>query len=200
MGGVDGSAVTADQQEPLVTQRHPSSSGEPITIQRVHTQQLGRLRLASPAISYVGRIHDVYSGYYDNISPVLEWTGMPDAETFAIVMEDPDAPTEKPVLHWAIWNIPGTLEALPGALRRAPKLGELGGAVQGRNHNGEFGYMGPKPPRDDPPHHYHFQLFALDLRLTLPPDTPLEELVHVLKAHAIADAELIGLYQAPATQ
>jgi Raf kinase inhibitor-like YbhB/YbcL family protein len=183
-----------------MAQHHPSSSGEQITIQRVHSRQLGRLRLASPAIGYVGRIHDVYSGYYDNISPVLEWTGMPDAETFAVIVEDPDAPTERPALHWVIWNIPGTLEALPGALRRAPKLGELGGAVQGRNYNGEFGYMGPKPPRDDPPHHYHFQLFALDQRLTLPPDTPLEALVHVLKAHVIADAELIGTYQAPATQ
>jgi Raf kinase inhibitor-like YbhB/YbcL family protein len=183
-----------------MAQQHPSSSGEAITIQRVHTQQLGRLRLASPAIGDDGRIHDVYSGYYDNISPVLEWTGMPDADTFALIVEDPDAPTDKPVLHWAIWNIPGTLEALPGALRPSPKLGELGGAVQGRNQQGEFGYMGPKPPRGDPPHHYHFQLFALDLRLNLPPDTPLEELVHVLKAHAIADADLVGTYQAPAAQ
>jgi Raf kinase inhibitor-like YbhB/YbcL family protein len=183
-----------------MTQHHPSSSSEPITIQRVQPLQAGRLRLASPAIGEDGRIHDVYSGYHDNISPVLEWTGMPDADTFAVIVEDPDAPQDKPALHWVIWNIPGTLDALPGALRQAPTLGELGGAVQGRNLRGEFGYMGPKPPPGDGPHRYHFQLFALDMRLNMPPNTPLEELVNVLKAHAIADAELVGTYEAPATQ
>jgi phosphatidylethanolamine-binding protein (PEBP) family uncharacterized protein len=77
----------------------PSSAVEVLTIERVQPQQPGRLILASPAIGDDGRIDDVYSGYHDNLAPALEWTSMPDAETFALVVEDPDAPLDHPVLH-----------------------------------------------------------------------------------------------------
>jgi Raf kinase inhibitor-like YbhB/YbcL family protein len=178
-----------------MAQTHPSSSGKAITIQHVRTQQPGRLRLASEALDDAGRIAGMYSGYEDDLSPPLEWTGMPDAETFALVVEDPDAPMDKPVLHWAIWNIPGTLEALPQGVPHGARLDALGGAVQGRNTRGQHGFMGPKPPPGDHAHRYHFQLFALDIALDLKPDTPLEELVNLLKGHAIADAELVGTYE-----
>ena len=72
--------------------------------------------------------------------------------------------------------------------------------TQGLNTRGEFGYMGPKPPPGDGPHRYHFQLFALDRRLDLPPATPFEALVQVLKAHTIAACELIGLYEHDAVE
>jgi Raf kinase inhibitor-like YbhB/YbcL family protein len=177
-----------------------SSSGELITIQRVQPIQSGRLCLASSAIGPHDRIQDLYSAYHENVSPPLSWTGMPDADTFALIVEDPDAPQEKPFLHWAIWNIPGWLDGLPPGLKAQPVLQNLGGAVQGRNGGGQFGYMGPRPPAGHGLHHYHFQLFALDRTLPMAPDAPLEELVGALKAHAIADAELVGLYEQPDPQ
>ena len=78
---------------------------------------------------------------------------------------------------------------------RLDEPASLRGAVQGLNGRGQPGYMGPRPPAGDGPHRYHFQLFALDLRLDLPPTAPLEELVQVLKANAIAGCELVGTYQ-----
>jgi Raf kinase inhibitor-like YbhB/YbcL family protein len=177
-----------------MSQDHASSSGAALTLQRVRAQQPGRLRLASPAVDDEGRIAGRSSGYEDDLSPPLEWTGMPDAQTFALIVEDPDAATDKPVLHWLIWNIPGALQALPQGLPHGAKLDALGGAVQGKNTLGQHGYMGPKPPPGEHAHRYHFQLFALDIALDLRPDTPLEELVNLLKAHAIADAELVGTY------
>ncbi len=171
------------------------SSGAAITIQRVNAQQPGRLELVSEAVGDDGRIADLYSAYHDGVSPALAWTGMPDAQSFVLVVEDPDAPTERPFLHWALWNIPGLLESLPAGIRNAPTLDELDGMVQGRNSANRFGYMGPKPPPGDGPHRYHFQLFALDLSLDLPPSAPLEALVERLKAHTIASAELVGTYE-----
>jgi Raf kinase inhibitor-like YbhB/YbcL family protein len=171
------------------------SSGEPITIQRVRPREPGRLVLSSEAIGLDGRIGEAYSAYHDNMSPPLMWTGMPDADTYALVVEDPDAPTDRPVLHWMAWNIPGSLEGLPAGVPTADHPNDLGGLVQGRNQHGRFGYMGPKPPPGDGPHRYHFQLFALDRRLTLPATAPLEELVQVLKANAIAACELVGTYE-----
>jgi Raf kinase inhibitor-like YbhB/YbcL family protein len=177
-----------------MAQHHPTSSGAALTLQKVQAQQAGRLRLASEAIGPDGRIDRLSSGYEDNLSPPLEWTGMPEAQTYALVVEDPDAPTDLPVLHWLIWNIPGTLTALPRGVPDGAHAAGLGGAVQGRNSLGGHGYMGPKPPPGDSPHRYHFQLFALDLTLDISPQTPLAEMVNILKGHAIADAELVGLY------
>ncbi len=120
---------------------------------------------------------------------------MPEAESFALIVEDPDAPLDRPGLHWAIWNIPGAFDALPSSIRNAPFIDEFGGMVQGKNLHGRYGYMGPKPPADDGPHRYHFQLFALDRRLGLAPSAPLEDLVRELKGSTIASAELVGTYE-----
>lgn len=172
------------------------ASGEALTIQKVTPRDRGRMELASPVIDDGGRIPDRFTAYFDNISPPLSWTLLPDAEAFALVVEDPDAPTEKPVVHWMIWNIPGTAKELP---QNASAEG-LAGAVQGRNAHGETGYLGPKPPVGHGPHRYHFQLFALDKRLDMPPATPLAELLNALKGNTIATAELIGVYEAPTSQ
>jgi Raf kinase inhibitor-like YbhB/YbcL family protein len=174
------------------------SSGAPITIQRIQPREPGRLTLVSEALGEDGRIGDAYSGDHDDLSPPLVWTRMPEAESFALIVEDPDAPTDKPVIHWMMWNIPGSLAGLPGSIQPKARVDEFGGLVQGLNTHGMPGYMGPKPPAGDGPHHYHFQLFALDARLDLEPDTALEELVQVLKAHTIASCDMVGLYEADA--
>lgn len=171
------------------------SSGDLIAIQRVQPREPGRLTLVSEAIGEDGRIGDAYSSYHDNLSPPLVWTGMPDAESFVLIVEDPDAPTDKPVTHWVMWNIPGALEGLPSSIKPQARIEEYGGMVQGLNTRGQPGYMGPKPPPGDGPHHYHFQLFALDARLDLPPTAPFEELVTALKGHTIASCDLVGLYE-----
>jgi Raf kinase inhibitor-like YbhB/YbcL family protein len=175
-----------------------SSSGEPIVIQRVRPRESGRLVLSSEAIGLDARIGDAYSAYHDDMSPPVMWTRMPEAESYALIVEDPDAPAARPFLHWAIWNIPGKLGGLPGNVPKNAKpegVEGLDGAVQGLNGRGQPGYMGPRPPAGDGPHRYHFQLFALDRRLDLPSTAPLEELVQVLKADAIASCELIGTYE-----
>jgi len=174
------------------------SSGEMIAIQKVQPREPGRLTLVSEAIGEDGRIGDAYSAWHDNLSPPLMWTAMPEAESFALIVEDPDAPMDRPVVHWMAWNIPGDLKGLPGGIKAGRRSDDIDGMVQGLNTRGQPGYMGPMPPRDDGPHHYHFQLFALDMRLDLKPSTPLDQLVQVLKAHTIAACDLVGLYEADA--
>ena len=173
------------------------SSGEPIAIQRVRPREPGRLTLVSEAIGEDARIGEAYSGYDENQSPPLMWTGVPEAESFALIVEDPDAPHPRPVLHWVAWNIPGTLEGLPSNIRPEPRVEEYGGMIQGANYSGRPGYAGPKPPVGDGPHRYHFQLFALDMRLPLGPEAEFEDLINVLKAHAIAACELVGTFEKP---
>lgn len=123
------------------------------------------------------------------------WTGAPEAKNFALIVEDPDAPLGKPVVHWAAWNIPGSLGGLPAAIKPGPHVAEVEGMVQGLNARGEHGYRGPKPPPGDEPHHYHFQLFALDAEFDLPATASLEALVEALNQHTIASCDLVGLYE-----
>ena len=51
------------------------------------------------------------------ISPKLEWTHVPmGTVTFALILHDPDVAIGKKnedVLHWMIFNIPGTATGLP---------------------------------------------------------------------------------------
>jgi Raf kinase inhibitor-like YbhB/YbcL family protein len=83
-------------------------------------------------------------------------------------MEDPDAPKPKPVVHWLLFNVPADVTHLREGIPGAPALEEPKSAMQGANTRGATGYFGPRPPVNDP-HHYHFQIFALDTTLALKP-------------------------------
>ena len=51
------------------------------------------------------------------VSPSLMWTNVPDGTvSFALILHDPDTSLNKTtneVLHWMIFNIPGTARSLP---------------------------------------------------------------------------------------
>lgn len=183
------------------TMPQPQHSPEVLALSRITPGEPGAtLELSSDAIGTDGVIDPRNTAYGNNLSPRLRWTPVKGAGAYAIVLEDPDAPGEHPFVHWMIWNIPGNATSLaPGVSTRA-RLDHPKGAVQGRNVKGGFGYYGPRPPSGHGVHRYHFQLFALDKLLPMPPDTPLEELLNALKADTIASAELVGAYEAPATQ
>jgi glucose/arabinose dehydrogenase len=61
--------------------------------------------------------------------------------------------------------------------------------------SGKIGYFGPRPPREDPPHSYHFQVFALDTTLNLPSGYNRQALLDAMKGHVIAKGEIVGMYQ-----
>src|SRR5258708_311107 len=106
-----------------------------------------------------------------NVSPALEWSGAPpSAKTFAIICDDPDAPSGTWV-HWVLYNLPtdriGLVENVP-ATEKVP-----GDGLQGTNDFKKIGYGGPCPPSGT--HHYFFQLYALAGDLSFParpPKTP----------------------------
>src|SRR5690606_6181241 len=131
----------------------------------------------------------------DETSPALAWSGPPGIVSYALIVEDPDAPRDEPVLHWLMWNIPGSMHALPAGLDKVHEPDAAGGAVQGLNSHGGPGWLGMAPPPGHGPHNYHFQLFGLDRRLDLPHDIPLVEFVNVLKGATVAKGELVGRYE-----
>src|SRR5262245_46356466 len=138
---------------------------------RIETRN-GEVTVTSAAFSEGQPIPDTYSDYGKHLSPPLEWSGYPDAtRAFAVIVEDPDAKgsAPEPYVHWLLYNLPVGIHALPESIPTTPQLKQFGNALQGHTTTGSVGYFGPRPPSGDPPHHYHFQVFALDAPLQLAP-------------------------------
>jgi len=144
--------------------------------------------LQSTAFENNAPIPRKFSREGEDISPPLQWGGVPEgAKSFALVCEDPDAPTPKPFVHWVLANIPGDRDALGE--------GDTAGAVEGSNDFSEQGYGGPMPPEGHGTHHYHFKLFALDSPVEVEPGASKEELVQKIEPHVLDSAELVGTYE-----
>lgn len=120
-----------------------------------------------------------------DISPSLKIFYAPkNAQSFALIVDDPDAPNGTWV-HWTLWNIePDTEEILEGT---APA-----GAVEGVTSFGTSGYGGPCPPSGT--HRYFFKIYALDEMLNLSEEADKKQLFQAMKGLILDEAELIGLY------
>ncbi len=124
-------------------------------------------------------------------SPALAWQGAPAAtRSFAVLCDDPDAPGGS-WGHWALYDLPPALAALPEGYAATG-----GAAKQGLNDFGRSGYGGPCPPRGHGPHRYHFRVLALDVEsLGLPPGAKFQTVAEQAHRHVLAQAELIGVYE-----
>lgn len=151
--------------------------------------------VTSASFAEGGGLPAKHSEYADGVSPQLTWTGVEGAVSYAIIMEDPDARPITPFVHWVAWNIPAGMTSLPEGLQEQMRLREPEGMLQGRNSSGRHGYFGPKPPIGAPPHHYHFQVLALDALLSLPPTADRDAVLAAAKGHVLAKATLVGQYQ-----
>lgn len=154
----------------------------------------GTLTLRSSAFTAGGTIPDRYTPQGENVSPYLEWTGVPaSARELVLIVEDPDAPLPKPFVHWVLRGLPPTTTSLPVGVPTTVTLPD--GSTQGTNDFKQVGYGGPQPPLGHGVHHYHFQLFAMDAALSLSADATLADLAKAMAGRVIADGELVGTYE-----
>jgi len=125
-----------------------------------------------------------------NISPPLEWTGVPKtAKTLAIICDDPDAPAGTWV-HWVLYNLPADKI---GLIENTPATEALpGGGMQGTNDFNKIGYGGPCPPSGT--HRYYFKVYALDSELPLRPGVTKADLEKAMEGHVVTQGQLMGKY------
>jgi Raf kinase inhibitor-like YbhB/YbcL family protein len=151
-----------------------------------HAAQTPRFSLSSPAFVNSGIIPTQYTCNGANESPPLSWSGAPKRTiSFALIVRDPDAGSGD-FIHWLVFNIPASATQLAAHLNATDP-------PQGVNSLGRVGYHGPCPP-PGPPHHYHFQLIALDSSLNLKPGATVAELEAAASKHQLEVAELIGIF------
>jgi Raf kinase inhibitor-like YbhB/YbcL family protein len=95
------------------------------------------------------------------------------------------------VTHWIVWNIPEGATQLAAGIQ--PDSSPAG-IEQGKNIRGVNGYQPPCPPAGVKPHHYIFELYALDTKLNLPAGSSRADLLKAMDGHIIGKASLVGLF------
>jgi hypothetical protein len=124
-------------------------------------------------------------------SPPLSLSRVPrGTKTLALIVFDPDAPGGT-FTHWALYNLPGDVSTLPENLPRTPSI--IDGGLQTLNDFGRVGYNGPCPP-PGPPHHYHFQIYALATALRLASNADARALREAMRGHVLASGETVALF------
>ena len=127
----------------------------------------------------------------ENLSPPLEWSIDPGCSGFALIMEDPDAPSGN-FVHWVLYNIPHSVTVLAEGLPQKPVLEGIGS--QGRNDFGSFGYGGPCPPRGHGSHRYYFRLYALKQSTNYEPGLSARELRQKIRQFVTGTTEFMARY------
>jgi Raf kinase inhibitor-like YbhB/YbcL family protein len=152
------------------------------------SQTASNFKLISSAFEEGKPIPAKYTCDSTNVSPPLSWKGFPEkTKSFAIIMDDPDAPMGTWV-HWVIYNIPDRVTSL-----EEKKSTEQINAIDGLNSWNEQGYNGPCPPGGT--HRYNFKLYALEKILTPKEGMTKAELLDAMKGHILSETTLTGLFR-----
>ena len=149
--------------------------------------------LTSTAFAEAGAIPKRHTCEGEDVSPPLAWSGAPPGtKTFALIVDDPDAPDPKAPkrtwVHWVLYDLPAHAHELPGDAAVLPR-----GTHEGLNDWKRTGYGGPCPPIGR--HRYFFKLYALDVMLGdlhRPAKAALEA---AMAGHILAQATLMGTYE-----
>jgi Raf kinase inhibitor-like YbhB/YbcL family protein len=153
------------------------------------------LALTSPVFAHKGEIPARFTCDGEDISPALEWSGLPEGtKSVTLIVDDPDAPDPAAPrmiwVHWVLYNIP------PGTagLAEGVKMQDLPtGTKEGLNDWKRTGYGGPCPPIGR--HRYFHKLYALDVVLPDLGNPTKTDLEKAMEGHILGQAELIGTYQ-----
>jgi len=162
---------------------------------RAEEEPAMEMTIQSTAFEHEGKIPRIYTCEGDDVSPPLEWTGVPEgARSLVLIVDDPDAPDpKKPQMtwvHWVLYDIPPTATGLaedvaPSALPP--------GTREGLNDWKRAGYGGPCPPIGR--HRYFHKLYALDTELGDLGRAAKADVERAMKGHVVAEAVLMGTYQ-----
>jgi len=99
--------------------------------------------LYSPAFAHGTRLPVCFTADGDGVSPPLIWAQVPDqTASLALIVEDPDAPSSRPLVHAIVWDMPpDQRRVVEGAIvpdGRGSEDGDVG-------HNSFCGRVGFRP-------------------------------------------------------
>jgi len=155
------------------------------------------LTLSSSAMQDGGLVPDKYTAASQApMVPPLSWTNTPaNTQSFTLIVHDIDVVFGRGMgdnPHWIVFNIPGTATSIGESPANTPALPE--GSVQmGRPGRGgapaSTGYFPPAPPPGFP-HHYDFDLYALDIKLPLDTTATRADIEKAMEGHVVGKSVL----------
>ena len=161
------------------------------------------MTLSSSVFSDGGMMPARFAQTGRDVSPALSWSGAPDStRSFVLLVHDADAAIgdgTDDLLHWLVWNIPGTATSLPEGV---PQGAQALNGMRQISGSGPY-YRGPAAPATGPAHHYVFELYALDAMVNVAPtgmSPPLtrRDVMAAMASHIRGKGVLVGLYKRPA--
>ncbi len=158
------------------------------------------LSLSSTAWPDGGTIPAKYSQAGEEISPPFSWNAGPEGTvSFVLIAHDIDAAIGNgtdDILHWMLWNIPAGAR---GLTEGQPQGNQWPDGTRQISASGPY-FRGPGAAASGPPHHYVFELYALDTMIDVPavgsspPQTRAAVLV-AMAGHIRGKGVYVGLFK-----
>lgn len=164
----------------LVTQSLPAKSDAKLTV-------------TSPAFKDGADIPYENTQYRGDIFPGLAWTKGPQGtKSYVVIVQGtslnrPAGGGGGTSIHLTLWNIPTSVTSLKPGMTDPPAGATYGQNIHGINH----AYAGPHTHTSNP-NGYHYQVFALNSTLDLPPATDFNAMVDAMTGHVLASGDLMG--------
>lgn len=161
------------------------------------------MALTSSSFTDGGAIPELHAQTGRDRSPALAWSNVPDSvRSFVLVVHDADAALgdgTDDMLHWLVWNIPATATSLPAGV---PQGAQAANGMRQISASGPY-YRGPAAAASGPPHHYVFELYALDATVNVPasgmsPPATRAAVMAAIAGHVRGKGVLVGTYRRPA--
>jgi Raf kinase inhibitor-like YbhB/YbcL family protein len=131
------------------------------------------------------------------VSPALQWTNVPRGTlSFVLIVHDMEPRPQRKlddILHWMVWNIPASANKYPQNVpSNTADLPDGSHQTNGNPGNGGItGYRPPCPPQNvSQPHHYAFDLFALDAKVDMQTATR-ADVMKAIDGHILAHDSLV---------
>ena len=152
---------------------------------------MNMLQVTSPAFVNGHDIPYENTQYRGNIFPGLAWSAGPGAtRSYMVIVQGEGsgregAPTS---IHLTLFNLPASATSLAPGLTTAPAGASYGPNVHGTHDP----YAGPHT-HTAAVTRYHYQVFALDDALQLPPESSFGMILAAMRGHVLATGDLVGL-------
>lgn len=159
-----------------------------VAIRKLDAANVSSLEVTSVAFSAGHPLPKSASADGAGLAPPISWRNVPPTtRSIVLICEDPDAPFPEPFVHWLVYGIPASVGRLDGS---PPRVGR-----EGKNSASTTGFTGAAPPPGHGTHHYHFQVFALDIELDLEAGANRSALFEAIRGHVLACGDLVGTYE-----
>nr|WP_315054328.1 YbhB/YbcL family Raf kinase inhibitor-like protein [uncultured Brevundimonas sp.] len=149
------------------------------------------IRVESPAFADGDAIPVRFTADGEGTSPPLSWSNLPEGtKQVLVVVEDPDIPAPQPFIHLIAVFDAAVTSVGEGGLKDGSSLARLG-----KHSMGGVGWLPNDPPPGHGPHHYLFQVFALNRVVDWDDKPGKDEVKTAIVKSVLAKGVLTGIYE-----